>query len=602
MLGSVSTNGVATDVEDRDEQEGGLGAHPPQPAPENTFPMPYGRYVLLDKIGEGGMAEVFRAAVLGPAKFQRILVVKRILPHVSREQSFVQMFIDEANLCARLSHPNIVQIYEFGKALDSYFIAMEHVHGRNVNSVMSRLARDNHRLLPPVAAANIAHQVCLGLDYAHTLVANGRPLGIIHRDVSPTNIMVAYTGTVKVLDFGIARAAEGRETNTQVGTLKGKVSYLAPEQIQLGAIDHRVDIFALGIVLHEMLTGRRLIKAQTDMQRMKMILEMPIPRPSAANPGVRPKLEHIVMHALERNPDRRYSSAAEMASDLESYLIDERHSTKDLPQLLRSLFEEEISRTPAVEISTEKLAEVLLSAEGSRPQPVPDGQDRQTNKPAAVGDPMPSDGSHRSQSKNMNMKPLLATTSQGSDESVIEINWVPEGRSFAGKVPNKLVVAAGLVGLALALVIAIPRLTSRPQAPRTETVAATRSQIDHPRSASPEPSPRVQISFDSVPQDATVVRSDRPNEVLGLTPVAVNVLRGTEAVGFIITKAGYMAATVKILPDLNKPMLVTLKPLHPSRSKLVLAKKNVAHEPESPSAQPTGEKIRKAIPVNPFAD
>jgi len=376
----------------------GLGMHFPPLTPGPIFPAPYGRYVLLDKIGEGGMAEVFRAAVLGPAGFQRILVIKRILSSISQDQSFVSMFIDEANLCARLSHPNIVQIYDFGKVADTYFIAMEHVMGRNVSAMMSKVVRA-HRLLPPVVAADIVHQVCLGLDYAHTLKVGDRPLGIVHRDVSPTNIMVAYTGAVKVLDFGIARAAEGRETSTRSGLLKGKIAYLAPEQIHFGPLDCRVDIFAVGIVLHEMLAGRRLFRANNDLQMMKMIMEMVIPPLAIQNPEVKPGLEHIVMRALERDPDLRYSSAAEMALDLEGYLIDERHSAKATSHFLEDLFSDEISRTPTCEMATDKLIEMMRAVthkgfpvrDSAGTSKVPPGMARVRVSDPRVSDPRVSD-------------------------------------------------------------------------------------------------------------------------------------------------------------------------------------------------------------------
>jgi serine/threonine protein kinase len=365
--------------------------------PGSTFPTPYGRYVLLDKIGEGGMAEVFRAAVLGPAGFQRILVIKRILSSISQDQSFVSMFIDEANLCARLSHPNIVQIYDFGRVMDTYFIAMEHVMGRNVSSMMSKVVR-SHRLLPPVIAADIARQVCLGLDYAHTLRIGDRPLGIVHRDVSPTNIMVAYTGAVKVLDFGIARAAEGRETSTRSGMLKGKIAYLAPEQIHFGPLDCRVDIFATGIVLYEMLAGRRLFRAHNDLQMMKMIMEMSIPPLVTQNPEVKPELECIVMRALERDPDSRYQSASEMASDLEGYLLDERHSAKAVSHFLSDLFCDEISCTPTVEISTDRLIEMVRAV---------------THKGYQAGDPAGASGAPRGSAKAVVVDDLTAVPSEG---------------------------------------------------------------------------------------------------------------------------------------------------------------------------------------------
>ena len=227
----------------------GLGAEgSPSPVPGAK---PFGKYYLLDRIGAGGMAEVFLAVAIGPEGFQRMLVIKRMLPHLSQDRAFIQMFVDEAKLCGLLSHPNLVQIFEFGSIDDSFFIAMEHVHGATMSAVRAKLAEVG-RLAPVGATLEIVRQVCLGLHYAHSLQsATGQSLGIIHRDISPSNLMLSYHGSVKILDFGIARVAEGlRETHTQAGTMKGKVSYMSPEQIRMENIDSRSDVFAVGIVLH----------------------------------------------------------------------------------------------------------------------------------------------------------------------------------------------------------------------------------------------------------------------------------------------------------------------------------------------------------------
>jgi serine/threonine protein kinase len=220
---------------------------------------PYGKYYLFDRIGVGGMAEVFLAVAIGPQGFQRTLVIKRMLSHLSQDGAFVKMFIDEAKLCGLLSHPNLVQIFEFGQIDESFFIAMEHVQGETLLAVQAKLAEER-RIAPVAASLEIMRQVCLGLNYAHGLQsATGQPLGIVHRDISPSNLMLSFHGGVKILDFGIARVTEEiRETKTQAGTMKGKVAYMSPEQVRMEQIDNRSDIFAAGIVLHEMLTGRRL--------------------------------------------------------------------------------------------------------------------------------------------------------------------------------------------------------------------------------------------------------------------------------------------------------------------------------------------------------
>jgi serine/threonine-protein kinase len=308
------------------------------PAAVSAEPVAFGRYRLASRIGIGGMAEVYRALVKGPQGWERELVVKRILPQLSGNAEFTTMFIREAKISALLVHPNIVQIYEFGEADGTYFIAMEHVQGVTVREALTKLKRAQ-RAMPFMVAADIARQVCTGLDYAHTLRSlDGARLQIVHQDVSPTNIMLAYNGTAKLLDFGIARAASFAEEEKKTGVIKGKVSYLAPEQVRLRPLDHRVDIFALGAVLHEMLTGVRLFQAKNDIRRLKQLLEQPIHPPSAVNAAIPRELDRIVMKALELEPAQRYESAAVMASDLERTLIAARYSSRDLSKLLHGLF------------------------------------------------------------------------------------------------------------------------------------------------------------------------------------------------------------------------------------------------------------------------
>jgi serine/threonine protein kinase len=305
-------------------------------------PVTYGRFRLMARIGVGGMAEVFRAVVTGPQGFEREVVVKRILPKLSGHAEFKELFIREAKISALLSHPNVVQIYEFGEAEGSYFIAMESVQGVTLRETLSELKRAK-RAIPFMVAADIARQVCTGLDYAHTLrAAEGTPLEIVHQDISPTNIMLAYNGTAKILDFGIARAAafSGDEVkgDDKIAPVRGKVAYLAPEQVDKKPFDRRADIFALGAVLHETLTGERLFSAKNDLERMKQLLAAPVLPPSSVNAAIPRELDRIVMKALELDPARRYQSAASMAADLERTLIAARHSSRDLSKLLHGLF------------------------------------------------------------------------------------------------------------------------------------------------------------------------------------------------------------------------------------------------------------------------
>jgi serine/threonine protein kinase len=298
----------------------------------------FGRYKLLGRIGEGGMAEVYRALMTGPEGFERELVLKRILPRLSETGDFKTMFIREAKISALLLHPNIVQIYEFGEADGAYFIAMENVQGVTLREALTTLRREQ-RAMPYLVAADIARQICIGLDYAHTLSGpDGKPLEIVHQDISPTNIMLAYTGTVKILDFGIARAASFAEEEAKKGLIKGKVSYLSPEQINVRPFDARADVFALGVVFHEMLTGRRLFQAKNDITKMRHLLAQPIAPPSSLNATIPRELDRIVMRSLAIDAKNRYQATADMAGDLERTLIAARYSSRELSKLLHGLF------------------------------------------------------------------------------------------------------------------------------------------------------------------------------------------------------------------------------------------------------------------------
>src|SRR4051812_38010014 len=317
---------------------GGTPADGPEHTPDRASLGNIGRYRLLGRIGEGGMAEVYRAVMMGPEGFERELVLKRILPRLSESGDFKTMFVREAKICAQMTHPNIIQIYEFGQSDGGYFIAMESVQGVTLRDALTTLRKDE-RAMPHLIAAEVARQICIGLDYAHTLRGpDGRPLEIVHQDISPTNIMLAYTGTVKILDFGIARAASFAEEEAKKGLIKGKVSYLSPEQIHVRPFDARADVFALGVVFHEMLTGRRLFQAKNDIGKMRQLLAAPIAPPSAMNATIPRELDRIVMRALSIDVTQRFQSVADMASDLERTLIAARYSSRELSKLLHGLF------------------------------------------------------------------------------------------------------------------------------------------------------------------------------------------------------------------------------------------------------------------------
>ena len=308
-------------------------------AAQAIYPERFGRYVLLDRIGEGGMAEVFRAIMPGAEGFKRTLVVKRILSPHSNSAAFVDMFVREARIGAMLSHPNIVQVYDFGSVDGHYFLAMEYLRGRDVLAIIKRL-RDSKTPFPIPVAAFIAHEVAACLGYAHALTGpDGRCLDIVHRDVSPSNVMCLREGGVKLLDFGIARAVnECAPENTEQGVFKGKLAYTAPERMRSENADGRSDLYSLGVVLWEMLACRRLFRGASDVDTFKNIMEMKVQPPSTRRSDVPPGLDAIVMRAIERDPDKRYSSGRAMAEDLEEVLRETGFKMRMLPKMLHDLF------------------------------------------------------------------------------------------------------------------------------------------------------------------------------------------------------------------------------------------------------------------------
>ena len=332
-------------------------------ASQPVTPERFGRYVLLDRIGEGGMAEVFRAIMPGAEGFKRTLVVKRIHSQHGQSARFVDMFVHEARIGAMLNHPNIVQVYDFGNVDGHFFLAMEYLCGRDVLAIIRRL-RDMKRPFPISIAAHVAHEVAGCLGYAHALASpEGRSLDIVHRDVSPSNVMCLREGGVKLLDFGIAKAiGEEASEDTGQGNFKGKLPYMAPERMRDEPIDGRSDLYSLGVVLWEMLTRRRLFRGDSEVETFKNILEMPVQPPSSQRPDVPASLDAIVMRALDRDPNKRYASGQAMADDLEEVLRETKFQSRMLPKLLVDLFG---SGLRSRQIALSGLTSELLSATGS---------------------------------------------------------------------------------------------------------------------------------------------------------------------------------------------------------------------------------------------
>ncbi|NMB73804.1 MAG: protein kinase [Myxococcales bacterium] len=311
-------------------------------------PSTFGKYVLQRRIAIGGMAEVFRARAFGAEGFEKLVAIKRMLPHLSSDAQFVSMFINEAKLAASLSHKNIAQIYDFGCIDQLYFISMEYIHGKDIADII-RVLRDRGLSTPIEMVCFLFAEVLNGLDHAHRPTdAFGNPLALIHRDISPHNILVSYEGEVKIVDFGIAKAAS-TTIQTTGGVLKGKYSYMSPEQAHGLPLDHRTDVFSLGVCFYEMLTLQKMFKGANDLAILEKVRETDFIKPRDINPAIPEELQAQLLRALEKNPQDRWSGGAEWRDALENFMFSNglHYSSAWLASFMREIFREEIERERA---------------------------------------------------------------------------------------------------------------------------------------------------------------------------------------------------------------------------------------------------------------
>ncbi len=345
-----------------------------------NLPTQFGPYLLLERISVGGMAEVYKAKEYGVEGFERTVAVKRILPHVAEDEEFIAMFKDEAKIAVQLNHGNIAQIYNLGNEQDSFYIALEYVNGRDLRAIFQKCQQAG-RPMPVPQACYVIMKICEGLDYAHNKKDKyNRPLNIVHRDVSPPNILTSFEGEVKLIDFGVAKAA-GRASRTQAGILKGKFGYMSPEQVRGMPLDRRSDVFSVGVVLFEILTGQRLFQADTDFATLEKVRAVEVPRPSSLNADIPKPLENIIYKALAREPEQRYQSAIELHDELQAFMFAQGmfYSRKDLAGWMRENYAREI------ELEKEK-------AQRQPSEPPPNGKPQRKatmNMPAGAGRPPP---------------------------------------------------------------------------------------------------------------------------------------------------------------------------------------------------------------------
>jgi serine/threonine-protein kinase len=424
------------------------------------------KYRVIRKIDVGGMAEVFQGVAESIQGFRKKVAIKRVLPHLVENKKFLAMFLDEARLSLRMNHANVVHVFDIGQAGGTYFIVMEFVDGTNLKRLMQWL-RENRQRMPLPLSIHIAMEICRGLAYAHELEdADGRNLGIVHRDVSPPNILLSRQGEVKIVDFGLAKATSQLE-HTDPGVVKGKFAYLAPEAAWGRDVDHRADIFACGIMLYELIAGKRLFLGENDVKTVELVRRAEVPPLAELDAEKRPVLEGIVRKALAYEPRDRYQSCSEMAEDLanflfsqrlkvtgfdlrrfiEKYMIEEEKEEVEThrPSIIDQLIQEELARfasLDAPEASTEASAVTTGGGGGVplNPYRFDGAADGATGggPPPAAGQGSPS-----------------ARAERGSEDAPLSLAQMLEGEVRLGTDPAAEEAGTGgrgfLIGLAIAL-------------------------------------------------------------------------------------------------------------------------------------------------------
>jgi serine/threonine-protein kinase len=458
---------------------------------QGGFPRPFGpKYMLLEHLATGGMADVFLARQSGPAGFAKECVIKRILPHLGRDPEFVHMFLDEAKLCARLNHPNVAQVYDLGQVGDDYYIAMEHVHGLDLERILQGAREKGEQRLPYTLAARVVAAVADGLEHAHNAADQaGHPLGIVHRDVTPSNIVVSFDGVPKLLDFGIAKATT-HKGRTEVGVIKGKTPYMSPEQLAGHAIDGRSDLFSLGAILFELTTGSVCWTGENAAQiGMKIANDDPTP-PSLLMGDYPEELEAIVMGALAKRTADRTPTARALQIQLEKFLVQSgAHVTAhEVSQYLAERFPVERKRLASISTTAQQTREALAMTE--RRKTLPSGP-LSIGDPALIGD-LPGDGEYQPGRRNLGggkgwILPVILLLVAGTAAALYFL------RGYEIKKEVRAETAAGEIadaGLAPAPEGVVPPATgAAPEAPKVTPLAdsgQTKTEEAKPEEAKPE--------------------------------------------------------------------------------------------------------------------
>lgn len=456
------------------------------------------------------MAEIFLALQRSVAGFEKLVVIKRILPLMNADKAFIDMLLHEARIAATLSHPNIVQTFDVGQVDELYYIAMEHIHGEDIRTIVRQMKAKGVPGLPLEHALAIIIGQCSGLAYAHEKRdLNGQHLGIVHRDVSPQNLVVTFSGDVKIVDFGIAKSGVQIDDTTS-GQVKGKIPYMAPEQASGDGVDWRSDIFATGVMLFELTTGRRLFKGPSEYETLKIICEKEYPRPSQVRGGYPLRLERIVMKALAKRREDRYQSAREMQADLEDFVRDERIPVSQiaLAEWMERLFADKLAAQKEALQDIKHLADVIAS---EQPSPL-------SALAPIEADPAPSAPS----------SPFDLPTGPASSTTITDASFALPKR----KSNPTLYVGLGAIALVTAIAIGValrPSSTPRPELELARGPSAAAALVDE--------TSRGRLRIGSEPPGAAIwINGDLRSET---TPATIERLPIGAKLEIKLTKEGY---------------------------------------------------------------
>jgi eukaryotic-like serine/threonine-protein kinase len=548
-----------------------------------------GKYHALTRLGHGGMADVWLAVARGPGGVNKLVVIKRLKEDLANDEDHRVMFLDEARLAARLSHPNVVQTHDVNEEGGVVFITMEYLDGQPLSALMRACARMRRRL-PPSLCAHLCAEALAGLHYAHELADfDGTPLKIVHRDVSPQNVFVTYDGQVKVVDFGIAKA-ELSHTKTQAGVLKGKAAYMAPEQV-MGDSDRRADLFTMGILLWELVTGQRLMAAGSTAKTLLRVVRDELPTPSAAGAMSDPALERIIMRALERDPDKRWQTAKEMRDALEAYVAASGAVVGEevVAELLREMFG--VERAEAQARIKEQMAAIAAHGSGTMPA-VRYGSESALR--VAVPHSFDSASSMQTGSIGLHV-PTLSSALPGL--TLTAVSPTPAAPAPPLRRTRLHALLLLVIGAGVGVYVARTRLATHPPPPLADREIGSRVQDEaRPAPVAPPPAPSASVTTASASAAPALISSaapaPTPSAAPAPTPSAAPAPSATPAPSPEPVKPAPRAVWhPHVAPAPPPPPQASAPPPPPSVTERPLA----SSPPAAPAPSPQGRRIRTEL-------